>query len=521
MSFRKLSYGKQASILVIAVVFVRFIGFLYRVPLTNIIGDEGNGIYSRSYNIYTFFLILSSAGLPSAISKMISERLISKQYRNAHQIFKISLVFSGIIGLVFGICLWFGAEFISNFLHSEDSYLSMRTLAPTIFIVAIMSSFRGYYQGMRNTIPTAISQILEQIFNAIFSVYLAYIFIEISVAHGAAGGTAGTGIGALIGLISILCIYLLVRSSIQKKVRKDDNAYGYEKNASILKELIYTAFPIIFGTAIFSMTNFIDMKMVSEILISTNKYTLNQIDALYGQLTGKYVVLITLPVSIASALGTTIIPNIAGEYKLNKLNKVNKKINLALKYAMIFSVPASMGFAILGKEILLFLFPKYPEGGILIQVGALSVIFLALTQISTGILQGIGKLYIPVISASIGSLIKIPINYFLIKIEYINVIGAVVSTTVCYIVASIISMYYVCKVTKVSINYSIVFFKPILASIVMGMCSYIFYYTIYFLTKSNSISLVLSIIVSSIVYFVYMLIIKGIDEKDLKVFLRK
>jgi stage V sporulation protein B len=516
MATKKISYAKQAAILVTASLLVRFIGFLYRIPLTNIIGDEGNGIYGRGYNIYILFFVISSAGIPPAISKMVSERLALKQYRNAHQVFKISLIISATLGSVSALIMWFGAARISVFINSPETFYAIRTLAPTVLIVAIMSSFRGYFQGMRNTLPTAISQVLEQVFNAIFSVYLAYMFISVTASHGAAGATAGTGIGALFGLLSIIYIYIIVRPSILKKVKKDDDAYGFETDKSIATEILKTSIPIIMGTAIFSITNLIDMKMVTQGLIRSGEFSMQEINILYGQLTGKFIVLTTMPVGIATAIAVTIIPNVASDYKLGKTESLNHKVNMALKYSMLICIPSAVGLFVLSDQILLFLFPSQPDGGLMLKVGAISIIFLALTQILTGVLQGIGFLRVPVIAAVCGVIIKIPINYFLIQIPSVNVKGAVISTTICYIIASSINMYGVKKVTKIKLNNNDLFIKPIVSSIIMGMSAFIIFYGIYFMIESNTIALLISILSSSIIYFSFMVFLGALTEQDIQ-----
>ena len=178
------SFVKQAAILAAASLLVRFLGFIYRWPLTNMIGDEGNAIYAGGYYIYTFLLILSSAGLPAAISKLVSERIALKQYRNAHRVFQAALVISTCFGTFFAIVMGLGAHRLADMIDIADSYYSLLTLCPTLVIVAIMSVFRGYFQGMRTMVPTAISQIVEQVFNAFFSVYLAWVFMSINIPEG-------------------------------------------------------------------------------------------------------------------------------------------------------------------------------------------------------------------------------------------------------------------------------------------------------------------------------------------------
>ncbi len=511
----KTKFIKQAAILAIASLLVRLLGFLYRLPLTNMLGDEGNGIYSAGFYLYNFFLVMSSAGLPAAISKIVSEKVALEEYRNVKKTFKISLILSSTVGLIFSIVMFVSARFFCNIIGSPDSYYTILTLSPTVFIVSVMSVFRGYFQGLGTTIPTALSQVIEQIFNAIFSIYLAYLLVGISLPLGAAGGTMGTGIGALAGLIYILMVFLNRKRYINRKLSKKTHKYRVESNREIAIKIIKTAAPIIAGTAIFSMTNLIDMQMVNSRLTASKAFTDSQVTALYGQLTGKYVTLTTLPVSISTALATAVLPSIASSMIQKDIKTVRKKIDVSLRLTMIISIPAAIGMGVLADEILLLLFPNYSDGGLLLKWGALSIIFLALCQIITGILQGIGKVATPAKNAFIGSIIKIPINYFLISIPSINVIGAIISTTVCYLVASLLNFITLRKVTKIRPDYNGIFFKPVIASIVMGVFCYFSYKFIFYFSKSNAMSTLISIFIAIIVYLVSLAVIGGFKREDL------
>jgi len=508
----KNSFVKQAAVLAAASLLVRFIGFLYRLPLTKLIGDEGNGIYSAGYYLYTFFLILSSAGLPAAISKMVSERCAKNKFKNAHLVFKLALVFSSLVGFLTALITGLSANCFAVFINSPKSYYAILTLAPTIFIVAVAAVFRGYFQGLDNSWPTSISQVIEQIFNAVFSIILAYILIKYNTELGAAGGTAGTGIGAFAGLLVIFIIYIFSRTKIKKNFKQDFSEQ--ESSREILLELIKTSVPIIIGTAIFSITNLIDMKMVMSCL--TKNFSEREANILYGQLTGKYVVLTTLPVSIATAIATAIVPNIAASFVLKKINLVNRKINIALRLTMIISIPSAIGIGIFGSQILAMLFPSYPNGGNLLIIGSISIIFLALAQVSTGILQGINLVHIPAIAAFCGAVIKIFLNYVLITRPNINILGAVISTIACYLIASLIDLLIVARATKTRLDLIGIIIKPSVCSIIMGMISHFVYQIFYALFKSNTLALLITILISMIIYFVLLILFRALKQEDLK-----
>lgn len=526
--FKNRSFVKMAAILAMAGILVRVIGFLYRLPLTNMIGDEGNGIYAAGYNIYNFFLIMSSAGLPVAISRMVAEKLALEEYSNAKRIFKVSLFMAGGLSLFFCALMFFGTYGFKIWCerNGHEDYLMYKSvyclfsLSPTIFIVGLMAVFRGYFQGFQTTVPTSVSQVVEQVFNAVFSVLLAWLWMKFGVEYGAAGGTAGTGVGALFGLVCLVVFFFSTRESRRKIYEEDKKKYTLESAGTITKNLVKIAVPIITGTAIFSMTNFVDMAMVESRLAAAG-FDPDTITKLYGQLNGKYVTISTMPVSISTAIATAVIPSIALSLARKEKEVVRTKVDTALRVTMIVSIPAACGLGVLGSPILKMLFPRHSEGGSLITAGALSVVFLALSQISTGVLQGIGEVKKPAFNALWGALIKIPCNFIFIAIPSINIIGAIISTTVCYALCSFLNFKALVKATKVRPDYKGMLLKPSIAGVVMSGVCFGIYKLSAFLTSSlsdsvsNALSTVVAILVAVFVYFATMIVIRGFTREDL------
>ncbi len=517
------SFIKQAAILAGAGILVRVVGFLYRLPLTNMIGNEGNGIYGAGYNIYNFFLIMSSAGLPVAISKMISEKVALGEYTNAKKVFRVSMTVSGTLSFLCAMLMICGAYAVGQYcelIGSTDSmwYLSIGciyTLAPTVFIVGIMAVFRGFFQGLHTTVPTAMSQLIEQIFHAVFSILLAYLFLDMGVKYAAAGGTAGTGIGAFAGLVLLVGVFYATKKQRDAEFSLDKGDYRVQSFKEITVSLVKIAVPIITGTAIFSMTNLVDMIMVNSRLAAAG-FAPDKIIDLYGQLNGKYVTLTTLPVAISTAIATAVIPSIAASVVRKEKEIVQSKVDTTLRITMMISIPAAAGLGALGTPILAMLFPNYPEGGTLLQVGSLSVIFLSLSQISTGVLQGIGKVKTPAFNALIGALTKIPFTYILVAIPFINVIGAVLSTTICYIVCSLLNFRALIKATGVKPDFVGMLVKPGIASIVMAIACILVYKGIYLIAPHNTIATLFAIIAALAVYFIIMVLIRGLNREDLQ-----
>jgi stage V sporulation protein B len=454
---------------------------------------------------------------------MVAEKLALEEYTNARRIFKVSMLATGTLSLAFAVLMAVGTYIFHRYClatgHTDSlwyqSVWCLYTLSPTIFIVGIMAVYRGYFQGFQTTVPTSLSQVVEQVFNAVFSVVLAWAWVGYGVEFGAAGGTAGTGIGALSGLVVLVIFYFMTKGTRKAIFADDKHNYRVESGAEITKNLIKIAVPIITGTAIFSMTNFVDMFMV-QARLAVAGFDSETITKLYGQLSGKYVTLSTMPVSISTAIATAVIPSITASLARGDKDVVQKKVDTALRITMMISIPAACGLGVLGDPILKMLFPRYSDGGSLITVGSLSVIFLALSQISTGVLQGIGKVKTPAYNALWGAIAKIPVNYVLIAIPQINVVGAVISTTVCYIVCSILNFRALVKATGVKPDYMGMLVKPAVAVAFMGAACYGCYELLYSILNINLVATLVAIVVAIVVYFVAMVLVRGFKREDLQ-----
>ena len=309
---------KGAMILSIAVFISKIIGILYRIPLTDAIGDAGNGIFAPAYQVYMVMLTLSSVALPTAISKMVSERVAIGAYEDAQRVYKIAMRYSIIVGAILSIVLWVGADVIATtFFNMKEAAWPMRALVPAIFIVAIMAVMRGYFQGMNSMTPTAISQVVEQFVHAIVSVGLAYLLISTSLEAAVVGASFGTSVGALFALGVLVLVYYMMRPSIKKRLRKSKTTTD-ESSGEILKKILVMSIPIMISSSIFSIMGMIDYTMIYQILpntiekisqmglldtlpISDPSVLLDQasiVNSLGGQFSTKYTSLLNLPVTL-------------------------------------------------------------------------------------------------------------------------------------------------------------------------------------------------------------------------------
>ena len=509
------NFAVQGAILAFAGIIVRLIGFAYKIPLVNTIGDVGMGCYNKAFSLYSFALVISSYGFPAGVSKLVSARMAVKKYKEARKIFISALVLAFIIGLLSASFMYFGSDLLATLSYSKNSKYALQALAPTILIFSLMAVFRGYFQGMNTMIPTAFSQVIEQIFNAIFSIVLATMFLSRGYQFAAAGGTLGTGIGALAGLLTLIAIYFMSRKIFMKRVNKDtqssDGTY-----ANYAKLVLMTAVPIVIGSATFHLTNLVDMIMFNDALRFHN-YNQESADALYGLLTGKYKTIITLPISIAAAIAAATIPSITTSIVLKDKKQIKRKINMAIRCTMFIAIPACVGIFVLSTPIISILFGanKLEETSMLLKIGVISVIFFGLSTISIGILQGMDKLRIPVYSAIKSLLIKILFNIILLYVFNTNLIGAVVTNIIFSFSSAFFNMRAIKKHTRIKFDIKKTYIIPIIAALLMGVCCDIIIRLFNILNLSTLIATLLAILVGIIVYLLLLVKLKGINEEEL------
>ncbi|MFA9464455.1 MAG: oligosaccharide flippase family protein [Velocimicrobium sp.] len=515
----------QASILVIAGVLVRIIGLLYRAPLTQIIGDEGNGYYSQAYNIYTIILLISSYSIPLAISKVISAKLAFKEYKNAHRAFLCALIYVSIVGAIASLFLFFGAPFLVD----HDAVPVLRIFAPTVFFYGILGVLRGYFQAHGSMVQTSLSQIIEQLLNAVISISAAYFFTQMCIQqgnaamvpiYGASGSALGTGAGVIIGLIFMLSMYWLNHSFFKKRISRDshEEVASYK---SLFKTLLLMVTPVIFSTFIYNCSTTLDMKLYYYIAYEVKGLNTALVNSQYGIFSTKFIVLMNIPVALASSISNAIIPEVSSSFAINNIEKTNSHIQHAIRFTMFLCIPSAVGMSVLAYPIVSLLFPQ-PNSLILasslLRYGAICILFYSLSTVTNSILQGIGKVNIPVrnaILALIGHFcILFPILYFTDWDLYALLIGmGSYSFFMC-----LLNGISVKKYTAFQQDIKKSFLLPALSACIMGAVVYVIYYTIYILLPSNALALLFSIPLGALVYFVSLLKVGGVTESDLQSF---
>ncbi|MGI6777867.1 MAG: putative polysaccharide biosynthesis protein [Acetivibrionales bacterium] len=509
------SFLKGVLLLTAAGVIVKLLGFIYRVILTNLpgYGDEGNGIYGAGFQVYLVLYALSTTGFPAAIAKLVAEKTARRDWQGAHRVFKVSFWVLFSTGIIFSLLFFTCSKHIAMLISNPRTVYTMIAISPAIFFVSIMAVYRGYFQGLQDMSPQAYSQIIEQLGKTISTIGLAWFLMPYGSEIAAAGATFGTSIGAAIGAVYLWNLYNRKKAEIWMKIRKSRIRKKEDSAAKIIKNLIKIAFPISMGAVILTIANIIDLGTVM-LQLKRAGFSSSNANELYGILTGKCYVLTHFPVSITIALATSLVPAIAGAMAVGDYKAAAVKISASLRLTVLISLPASAGMAILAEPILNMLFPASSEGAVLLALSSSTIIFIGLTQTLSGILQGLGKVYVPAVSLFMGAVAKLLINYILIPVPSINVKGAVYGTLVCYIISTLICMAALVKNFKLNLNLYNFIIKPVLATIVMGFGTYYTYYWISDVAGSSSIGTIASIAVSVFLFGMLILVMGGVSKND-------
>lgn len=516
------SFVMQAAILAAAGLLTRIIGLIYGVPLTRIIGDLGNGYYAAAYNIYAIILLISSYSIPMAVSKIISAKLVLKEYNNAYRIFICSILYVVVVGGIAAVLTFIFAPYIVDV---EQSVPALRIFAPTIFFSGLLSVFRGYMQAYDTMVPTSVSQIVEQVLNAVVSVGAAYIltrpFVEaadptVLPMYGAAGGAMGTGAGVLAGFAVMLAVYGKRYRSIKEKRQADEKQPDTYKN--IFKMILLMVTPVILSTAIYNISTVLDQTVFFKIMGA--KHMLKDMAAsLYGIYSRKYTVLVNVPIALASAVSSAMIPGISGAYELGNKEDACRRVAQAIRFTMMISIPAAVGMGVLAQPIMELLFPGSSDvAHRLLSVGVVTVVFYGVSTVTNGVLQGIGKVNIPMKHAAVALVVHL---VFLVPLLYFTdwKLYAIMASTVVYtVMMCLLNAKAVYKYLGYRQEIKQTFLMPAVAALIMGIVTFLAYHGMYFLVHSITLSLAVSVAVSVIVYFIVLMKVSGFTEEQLIAF---
>ena len=515
------NFVMQAGILAAAGIICRIIGILYRSPLAAVIGDEGNGYYSSAYEIYTIILLVSSYSIPSAISKVIAQRLALKEYRNAQKIFRCAIGYVVVVGGLASLFTFFGA----GLLVGGNSIPVLRIFAPTIFFSGLLGVLRGYFQAHGTMVPTSFSQIVEQILNAVVSILAAFLLIKAvsdsdtttQAVYGASGSAIGTGSGVIIALLFMLGVFLLNKEYINRKVKRD-NSSQLLSTGEVYKIIITMVTPVILSTFIYNFNTSLNLTIYTRIMEHVKGFTEAEAYTQYGLFSGKAKQISNIPIAIASAMSSAMIPGISGSFAQGDIAGTNRRIGTAIKTTMFLTIPSAVGLTVLAKPVTLLLYPQKASVdtvSYLLAAMSISIIFYALSTISNAVLQGIGKVNLPVVNAAVALVIQTVVLVPLLLTTDLGLYTLVIATVLYSFLMCILNGISVKKELKYKQEIIKTFLLPGWAAILMGAAAFGVYHGLYLLIHMNVVCLAAAILVAVPIYFVLTIKMGAVGRKDL------
>lgn len=519
------SFVLQAGILAAAGMIVKVIGLIYRSPLLSIIGLEGNNYYSAAINIYTIILLISSYSIPSAISKVIAQRLAFKEYRNAQKVFHCALLYVLIVGGIAAVFTYVAAPFLVS--KNPNATAALRVLAPTIFFSGVLGVLRGYFQAHSSMVHTSISQILEQIMNAVVSILAAYLLIRMvssqdtttQAVYGSAGSAIGTGAGVLTGLLFMFGMYMLNRNYIHKRMTRDYSRHE-ESYGEIFKVIFTIVTPFILSTFIYNCSTVVNMYIYYYVM------DYKQVDTVlygnhYGIFSTQAVAVVNIPIAIASAMSSATIPSVSTTFARKEYARTREQITKAIQMTMLVSIPAMVGMAALARPIMQFIFPQKDSldmaSGLLAAL-SVTVVLYGLSTLTNAVLQGIGKVNTPVIHAVIALVIQVAGLMAILMFTDLDTYALACANIIYSLAMCLLNQWSVHKHLKYKLDYVKIFLKPGAAALVMGIVAYGVYYGLYLLIPISRLVLLVAIGIAICVYFAVLLLIGGVSESELKAF---
>lgn len=503
------SFMHGAIILLIANILVKLIGAVFKIPLTYILGEEGMGYFSTAYQVYTWMFIIATAGIPVAISKMISESYAKRRIFEIRNIYSVSIKLLISIGIFGFAVLYIGADFFAKtLLKNPGAAPGIKAIAPAMLFVSLMSAYRGYFQGHQNMLPTAFSEVAEALGKLIIGFGAAYVLISKGMELSAAGAVFGVSCGGFLGFAILFVIY---RRNQLKAQKINGMCKHSESKSQILKKLIKIAIPITIGASVFSLTSLIDTAMIMRRL-QAGGFAYKEANAMWGSYSGYAFPLFNLPPTLINAITVSIVPAIASAYAIGDREKGAVTTGKSIKITVLFALPCAIGMSMLSEPILALVYNNTNATGTL-TILSFAIVFVSLVLVTNAILQATGNEMIPVINMVIGGVAKIIINYYLVSHREININGAPIGTTCCYVIILILNIIAIIKNLKVKLSFIELILKPAIAA--GAMAAVLFFVTPAAKGMGKMFAALLPVISGAVIYGLVLVLIKAIKEDDI------
>ena len=529
MTERQRSLVGGISVLGIAGIICKVVGVLFRIPLANIIGGEGLGLFQQVMPSYNLLLAITSAGIPVAISRMVSHYVTIGEPGNARRVFKTALKLLTVLGIATTIILLLFSRLIARWVATPEGYLSYMCIAPSLFFVCVMSAYRGYMQGMRRMMPTAISQLIEQVGKVAVALPLASIgFARGGEANGWLLGSSGALLGTSLAECAAM-LYMIIQGRFFKAppALPDEKAIA---GRELAKRIVRISIPITLGACIVPLASTIDSAMLKRLMMGTG-ISAKLAGTHYAVYSGIVITMINVPTSLAMAMSTNLVPSIAAGMARKDRASVARDAGIGLRVAAVVGFPCSIGMSMLAKPIVYlcygssgrFTFNDLVLAGSLLEFSACTIILFTMVQATSGILQGAGKQKIPMLTLVAGVVCKIILNAILVSNRNISIHGAPIASLVCYTVSMVPNLYYACKYTGCRFSVMDVIIRPLAASAVMGGAVWVVYHAIcskeqflpFMSFSRRALLVVASIAVGAVVYLIAAFLFKAIHTEDL------
>lgn len=521
---KSVSFMKNVLMLMIAQVIIKVLGFLYRLVIINIegFGDIGNGYYSTGYQIYALLLTLSSVGIPTVISKLVSERVAIGDHKSAHRIFKVALKTFTTVGIVISLGLFFGAEAIAkNIINVEGVKYTLMVLAPAIMFVPASAVLRGYFAGLGTMKPTSVTQTLEQFLNCVLTITFVYATIGQDTAIMAAAGNLSSTVAIIIAFIYIILFYRKQRKDILEDCNNQTVQTENKTTKQILKVIFAISIPMMIGSLVAELNATIDTITVSNCIqtafsgiIEGGKEALEAQAMKLSGMVSKVETIVRLPLAINAAFCTALVPAISASLAKKDKETASKRLTFSFFSTLVIIIPCAVGLIALANPILRTIYPTSYEGAGLLALTSISMIFVALSYVINGGLYGMGKVHVPVIALAIGATVKAVLNIILVSNPKINIYGSPISSIACQAINFVICSQYLKKHIKMNITFKKNILKPAFSAIVMGMVAICTHYYLEGII-GNSIATIVAIVAGAVTYGVMIAITKTFSKEEI------
>lgn len=513
----KNSFLKGAAILGIAGILTKILGAFYRIPLSNMIGTEGLGYYQVAYPLYTLLVTISTAGFPTAISKLISEKRAMEDYKGAQRIFNISFIGFIAAGVLTSLAVGLFSKEIVQYMKSDNGYYALVALTPALLFVPIMSAFRGYFQGQQFMVPTAVSQVIEQLFRVAVGLTLANRLLSMGLPEAAGGASFGASAGAAAGMLFIVLVYISTRKTRKNEI-DGSKEYPVESAKTIARNILNIAIPITIGASMVPIINNLDTFIIMRRLADIGM-TKNEASSLFGQLTGNAQTIINFPQVISLSLAMSLVPAISEAITKREFDRMRDATKSGLRMTLLVGLPATVGIFVLSTPIIKLLYfnntlEEQLGAGAMLQILSISLIFLTVVQTLTAILQGCGRPLVPVRNLAVAVVVKAVTTYVLVGMPSLNVKGAAISTGLTYLTAATLDFIFVKKITKTKFDAVQTIFKPGICAAVMGVAAYLGY-LLFEGIVGVKLATVVAIGIGAAVYLVALIVTKAVTREDL------